>query len=138
MNLKDMIAAGRYDQVSPVITEDNFPMPANLVLGTEPKLFSYSEGFHPDSTYLDKKLLAEMDRQGYRPANLWELLNYGSKNPSEQLKHPIIALGSEHREYVPELSYTFPLKKGDPCRRLLGVDSKKGNSSTCRFLGVRK
>ncbi len=39
-------------------------------------------------------VLAEMDRQGVRPALYEELLAFAKTNPDEQRKHPIVALGS--------------------------------------------
>jgi hypothetical protein len=137
IKLKDMIAAGQYDEVSSLITEENFPMPENLVLGTEPKLFSYSEDV-PEGTTFEEDLLARMDREGYRPANLWELLDYGYKNPKEQLVKPITALGSEYREHVAILCCRFSLKMGNPRRRFLDVTLNQGGLDVERFLGVRK
>jgi len=137
MNLNEMIAAGCYDRISPVITEENFPMSENLVLGTEPRLFNFSEDV-PEGITVEEDLIARMDRQGYRLANLWELLDFGAKNPNEQLNGPIIALGSECRDYVTMLSLRLPLKKDGPWRRILDVTLRQGCGGIDRFLGVRK
>ena len=85
--LKDMITAGHYYWVNSEITEENFPTPENLVLGEEPKLY------HFDCGISSEKAMKLMDKDGFRPATIWDLLDFGAKNPEEQRKYPIVALG---------------------------------------------
>ncbi len=82
------------------------------------------------------EVLAEMDRKGLRPALYEELLGFAEKYPDEQLKYPIVALGSE--------SHVFPIN-GVACLwrfrngRSLIVHSFDGVwHDSCRFLAVRK
>jgi hypothetical protein len=86
--LAEMIALGRYDWVNEHITEGSFPVPEGFALGSEPKLF------HFDRSISSEKAIREMEKQGYRPAMIWDLLDFGAKNPEEQRKYPIVALGS--------------------------------------------
>jgi len=130
LSLKDMIAAGRYDWVNSDITEKRFPMPKDFVLGAEPKVF------HFDRDISSEKAIALMDADGYRPATIFDLLDYGAKNPEEQRKYPILALGSVALIY------------GDRCVAFLHRDDSErhldlfwfdfGWSAFCRFLAVRK
>ncbi|MCG2695058.1 hypothetical protein L6261_03190, partial [Candidatus Parcubacteria bacterium] len=41
-----------------------------------------------------EQVIAEMDKVGYRPATIWELLALGIAQPNLQMEFPIIALGS--------------------------------------------
>ena len=130
VSLKDMIAAGHYDWVNDDITEKRFPMPKDFVLGTEPKVFHFNRDISSE------KAIALMDADGYRPATIFDLLDYGAKNPEEQRKFPIVALGS-----VAEI-------RGDHRVACLGRDGSERNLSLqwfdggwgahCRFLAVRK
>jgi hypothetical protein len=89
-SLKEMIAAGRYDWVNSDITAKRFG-PETLSLGQEPKLF------HFDRDISSEDAIAEMEKQGYRPATLGDLLKFGAENSEEQRKFPIVALGSVAR-----------------------------------------
>lgn len=83
----DMIAAGNYDRVNPNITKARFPVPENLVLDSETKMFHFNRDISSDDA------IAEMGKD-WRPATFYELLDYGIKNPEEQRRYPIVALGS--------------------------------------------
>lgn len=53
------------------------------------------EYVHMDRDASADEVLDEMDRKGLRPALYEELLGFAEKFPDEQLKFPIVALGSE-------------------------------------------
>ena len=129
-SLKDMIALGHYDWVNQNITEDRFPMPANLVLGAEPKLFHFNRSISSDSA------IKEMDKDGYCLATIWDLLDFGAKNPEVQRQFPIVALGSvcgvDGDRYVACLDR-------DDAKRCLDLCWFGGDwRGDCRFLAVRK
>lgn len=86
--LKGLIEIGKYDWVNSDITEVNFPMPANLVLGAESKPFHFNRNISSENA------IKEMAKEGYRPATIWDLLDFGAKNPELQRQFPIVALGS--------------------------------------------
>jgi len=130
LSLPQMIAAGKYDWVNPDITEKNFPVPENYVLGSDPKIFHFSRNVSSED------VVKEMDKEGYEPAMIWDLLDFGAKNPEEQRKFPIVGLGSVgevggHR-YVPYLDGDDSERDLDLCWWGHGWDA------FYRFLGVRK
>ena len=128
--LQCLIKAGKYDYVNPNITEKNFPVPENYVLGSDPKIFHFSRNVSSED------VVKEMDKEGYEPAMIWDLLDFGAKNPEEQRKFPIVGLGSVgevggHR-YVPYLDGDNSERDLDLCWWGHGWDA------FYRFLGVRK
>ncbi len=89
--LKRMITNGNYDWIHSDITKEHFPLPTKLIgwkLGVSIKLFHFSWQMS------NKDVIAEMNKGGYRPAILAELLVLGETNPKLQSQFPIIALGS--------------------------------------------
>ena len=89
-SLEGFIKAGSYDRVNPDITEENFP-PAEHEAGTKKQTFKlYHFGKKTESDWV----IAEMAKDGKRPATLRELLAFRENNPELQRKFPIIALGS--------------------------------------------
>lgn len=128
--LQRLVRAGKYDWVNENITDENFPVPEDFVLGTDPKVFHFNRNISSEEA------VKEMDKEGYRPATTWDLLDYGAKNPEEQRKFPIVGLDS-----VGKVSGYLRV----PC--LDRVDSERDLSlswwdgewdSRCRFLAVRK
>jgi len=63
-------------------------MAKDFVPGAEPEVF------HFHSLISSDKAIAIMGADGYRPATIFDLLDYGAKKPEEQRKYPIVALGS--------------------------------------------
>jgi hypothetical protein len=87
-SFKDMIEKGNYDWVSPDIREEFFPIPKDLMLGAEQKLFHFNRVISSGDAF------KEMEKEGFHPATIWDLLDFGAKNPEEQRKFRIAALGS--------------------------------------------
>lgn len=92
----------------------------------------------PPAEISGKSALSEIDKLGFCPANIEELCDYGARNPEEQRKHPIVALGSVF--VSPNYGYRYSpcLDESDTGRRL-DLDWH-GNvwSDDWRFLVVRK
>jgi hypothetical protein len=127
--LVDMIARGKYDWVNSGVTEGNFPVPEGFILGSEPKIFHFN-------CYLSSEaVIAEMNKDGYRPAMIWDLLDYGAKNPKEQRKYPIVALGSVAA--VDDRRFVACLGRGVSSLELGLDDFGAGWDDGCRFLAVR-
>lgn len=80
-SLKNLIIKGKFDYVNPDITEELFPLPAEI--SNEYKLF------HFDRYISSEDAITEMNKEGYRPAHIYELLSYDWNG--EDL---VIALGS--------------------------------------------
>ena len=103
--VKKSISDGKYDLKNSAITPKNFPVSLKMIgkkVEVSVKLFHFDRGIN----CLDA--ISEMDKAGYRPATLMELLALGSLYPELQRRFSIIALGSvwsdEHgRNFVPLL-----------------------------------
>ncbi len=63
----------------------------------EAKLFRFK------SSLTTQEILAKMDAEGYRPAELFELLAFGAKYPGKQREFTIVALGTS----VPRYGFTY-------------------------------
>jgi hypothetical protein len=132
--VEQMVAAGKYGWKNPNITEEHFPLPVEL---TGQKTVVSAKLFHFNRSISSDDAISEMDRAGYRPATLMELLVLGFILPGLQRQFPIVALGSiwlsaDGHRYVPCLGV------GDGKR---GLDLDWFDSvwrACCRFLGVRK
>lgn len=130
MTLEQMIAAGSYDRTNSDITAKRFPLSGTGKVAFEPKIF------HFDRDISSENAIKEMEKDGFRPAKIEELLAYDAILPDEQRKYPIVALGSVTglggSRYVPFL-------RRDVSKRRLYLswwsDDWRGH---CRFLGVRK
>lgn len=87
-SLAEAIEAGKYDWKNDNITVKNFPPSANDIGEKDVVLFHFNRDISSDD------VIAEMDKAGYRPATLRELLALGARYPKLQKEFPIIALGS--------------------------------------------
>jgi hypothetical protein len=132
--VQEMINAGNYGWINNDITAKHFPLSTEL---NGKKVPVSTKLFHFNHTISSKDATSEMDKAGYRPATLAELLALGEAHPELQKEFPIVALGSiwlsaYDDRVVPVLSFDFSKR-----RLVLGWfgDGWNGN---CRFLGVRK
>ena len=82
-------------------------------------------------------IISEMDKVGYKPATIWDLLGFAIKEPELQKKFHIVALGSlcksPGKRRVACLGYNHLLD-----RKRLYLWYIKEFSNNSRFLGVRK
>lgn len=87
-SLRDAVAAGRYDYVNENIKEDDFPAHEHEQGKKEVafRLFHFNRYIESDEA------IVEMDKQGFRPASLREMLVYREANSDLQRQFPIIAL----------------------------------------------
>lgn len=78
-----------FDWKNDNIVEKNFPNHPHETgeVTLTVKLFHFGRDMSSDD------VVKEMDKEGFRPATLRELLAYAAKNPDEQRKYPIVALG---------------------------------------------
>lgn len=135
ISLAEMIKTGKYDWVNDDIVAKNFPIQiqaqGNEKQELEITLFHFNRYIGSDDA------IKEIDKAGYRPVSLAELLALGTSQPELQRQFPIIALGSvwQYRNgyrYVPYLWY------GGSNRRLsLGL-FEGGWDPYCRFAVARK
>ncbi len=127
----DMIRDGKYGWVNSDITEKHFPINQRQNGEVEMKVFHFNRVMGSDEA------IREIDKEGYRPAELPEGLAYAKANPDEQRKYPIAILGSVwhywrgHR-HVPCLD-----RWHDGRGLVLGWFGDDWDVC-CRFLAVRK
>ena len=94
------------------------------------------EYVHMDRAASTDEVLAEMDREGLRPALYEELLGFAEKYPDEQRKRPTVALGSE-TDVGRDRHVAYLGRDGDGRRLgLRWID--RGWNGRYRFLAVRK
>lgn len=121
--LSKLIKDHKFDWVNSDITDNLFPEPETI--SSDFKLYHFNRYISSEDA------IKEMESDGYRPANAWELLSWKEWNKTDL----VVALGS-----VGEV---------DGCRRVLylsrGVSGRGlsldwwdgGWTARCRFLGVR-
>ncbi len=90
LKLIDAITAAAFDWKNDDIVEKNFPNQAheNGEQNLQVKLYHFGKGMSSED------VVSAMDKDGFRPATLRELLAYTVKNPDEQRKYTIVGLGS--------------------------------------------
>ena len=88
LSIEALVKAGEYNWVNENIVEKNFPVEGG---GTEQVEFHL---VHFNRVMNSADVEKELEKLGLRPANLKELLSFGSTYQEEQRKYPIVALGS--------------------------------------------
>lgn len=132
--LQEMINAGNYGWTNSNITEKNFPISLEM---TGKKVEVSAKLFHFNREISSEDAISEMDKAGYRPATLAEILALGEAQPKLQRQFPIIALGSVWRRA--DGNRDVPSLNVDGSGRRLYLDWFDGDwSADCRFLAVRK
>jgi hypothetical protein len=132
--VQEMINAGKYGWTNDNITEKHFPLPTEL---NGKKVSVSTKLFHFNRPINSQDAIKEMDKAGYRPATLAELLALGEKQPELQKEFPIVALGSIWTDALGDRDVPFLDVYGLERRLSLywfDFDWYDG----CRFLAVRK
>lgn len=137
-NLSDMVKRGKYDWVNGDITEKNFPCAKSGSENVSVEILHLKRHFNLGIS--SNAAVAEMDRLGYRPATIEELLAFGAANPEIQRQFPIVALGST---CVPDgyhsVACLYGDKGGSERERHLNLHWWRGGwVDSDRFLAVRK
>ena len=129
--VEDGIKAGKYDWKNDDIMSKNFPSQETGTREATVELFRYGKDMSTD------EVLAELDKQGYRPATLKELLAIGEKHPDLQKEFLIFALGSVWQS--PRVDRGCPYLGRGGSLRSLGLGWIGGRwCGRCRFAAVRK
>ena len=130
-SLKEMIKVGEYDYHHSDITAENFPIEGEGTVEVNLQLI------HLNEVLSTKEVLAELDKQGMRPATLAELLALGWMFKELQREFPIVALGSVWRNRNGHRDVPYLISRGsDRDLNLRWDDDAWGGH--CRFLAVRK
>lgn len=143
LNLNQMVAIGGYDQTYLKFDHENFPVTEKK--GQE-KVELYLIPF--GSSIRQTEILPKIDKMGFRPAGLRELLAFGAQYPNEQRKYDIFALGSvivqSDAIVVPALSGSGSGQcgrclTGTPAHSTMRNSFRAGDwTSYTRYLALRK
>jgi hypothetical protein len=132
-SLQEMIASGHYDWINDDITPKRFPITGSGTAQLEVKLFHFD--WHISSEGAVGAIKADDAHNPWEPAKIEHLLAYGAKNPDEQRKYPIIALGSV-AEVGGSRGVSYLCRLG--VRRSLNLGGWVNVwDGRCRFLAVR-
>jgi len=121
-SVEDGRKAGRYYWSNPDITSRNFPTKRNGKAEVAVELIHFNRIVSTDEA------LCELDRIGYRPAELHELLAFGEKYPEVQREFPVVALGSVWR-------IRHSVRRSFPCLRMRGYMHGSRRSLSLRRSG---
>ena len=131
LRLDFAIRDGQYDWEHDLINDENFPITRKGTAELDIVLV------HLDINVSSEEAIKELDKAGYRPAELQEFLAFGAKYPDEQRKYPIVALGSVWR-YLDGRRFV-PCLWGNGGKRGLNLRLFAGEwNAVYRFAGVRK
>ncbi len=136
----ELISGCDYDYVGDDVAEKHFPTPLDLVgkqLVVSARLFDFSpRNNNPCASIDSKEVVANMLKDGYRPAIPIELLSLVATYPTLQREFPIAALGSPWRRFLTSYVvhvYNFNKRSNLETRRL-----SDNWYPGCRFLGIRQ
>lgn len=88
LSLEQMIAVGNYDRSNRNITAKRFPLKGIGKVELEPKLFYFGRKMSSND------VIAEIEKEGFRPCTIEELLAIGEQHPELQREFPLVELGS--------------------------------------------
>lgn len=132
--VEQIIADGKYDWSNRDVASKNFPISTEMIgqkIEVSAKLFHFNLYISSDEA------VSEMDKAGYRPATLMELLTFGILFPELQRQFPVAALGSIWSD-ARLIRFVPLLKAFDYGRELSLYWHDDGWLAYFRFLGVRK
>ena len=131
MSVKEMVKLGNYDWANSDINTRNFPTTRTGKADIEVELLHFNRKISSGDA------LKEIDKLGYRAAELHEFLAFGAKYPDVQREFPIIELGSVWRRSDGYCSVASLFRDG--LERYLDFGSLGSIwLDCCRFAAVRK
>ena len=86
--IESLVKVGKYDWSHIDISSELFPTKRKGISNITIELIHFS------SRKSTKQVLQEINKNGLRPANIKEILTFGATYPKEQIKCPIVAIGS--------------------------------------------
>ena len=130
--VEDTVIIGKFDVNNNDINSENFPL-AKDGKWTRKEISI----FHFGKTMSSEEVIAEMDKEGYKPATIWDLLGLAIRKPDLQRKFSIVALGSVCKDCVGDRD--VPCLYEDSGDRRLSLRHFHGDwVDDYRFAGVRK
>ncbi|OGD68521.1 hypothetical protein A2996_01125 [Candidatus Campbellbacteria bacterium RIFCSPLOWO2_01_FULL_34_15] len=130
--VEELVTEGVYDAVEAGVTSENFPRPLfGMKVKKDVILFNFGKRINSE------QVIAEMSKEGCRPANTHELLALGIAQPELGKEFPVISIGSvcclDGHRYAVRIC-------GGPEVRHIGmscVDTEGDWLDICQFAGVR-
>src|SRR5574344_1916264 len=89
VSVEDAVKTGEFDWSNNDINSTNFPKLTNGQKSDKEITL-----FHFNKMLSSEAVIAEMDKTGYKPANIWDLIGLAVEEPDLQRKYPIVSLGS--------------------------------------------
>ena len=132
VSVEDVVKAGKFDWINSDINSANFPKLADGQRLGEIEVFLFHFGMFMSS----ELVITEMDKAGYKPANIWILIYLAIKEPDLQKGFSIVALGSVCR-LCSQRRVPF-LCEGSSGRHLNLRNLNFDWGGSCRFLAVCK
>lgn len=126
LSLAQMIEAGDYNWINDDITATNFPIQGEGKQQLELVLFHFDRYIQSDDA------IKEIDKAGYRPATLPELLGLGAQHQGLQRQFPVVALGIKYKDYI------GVGLECDPNRDLRLISKEVFLNPCCHFAVTRK
>ncbi len=125
-SIEEGVKAGAYDKIAPGIDSDGFPEQEEAREAITIALL------YPDRPVSTGEVLQELNRHGYRPATIQELLSMGETYPDAQRRGPIIGLGSRRYPYshrAEKKDYLVPVLTGTGTKRAITLFWTEDNES---------
>ena len=130
-SVEDAVKAGHYDWVDQNINSHNFSTTQKGSRRVEMKLIHFGRAIS------SQEALKEIDRMGYRPAELHEILAFGREYPEVQRKFPIIGLASVWRDVRDDARVPYLDRNGS--KRNLNLNWLENDwNEICRFAALSK
>ena len=132
-SLTDMVKAGKFDWTNPDIVSEHFPTINSGETTIDLELYQFKHGVW------SYEVVELLDKAGYRPANIFELLAFEARYPDRQRKYPIVVLASKWQ--YDENNWAVPAVVELEHGRYLGLirfANNAGFSQKSRFLVIRK
>lgn len=130
-SVEEMVGLGRYDWSNSDIASKNFPTKCTGKTGITVELIHFNQVISSDEA------IKKLDKMGFRPAELHELLAFGEKYPEIQREFSIIALGSVWQDPYGDRGVPY-LDRGGSGRHLNLRWIVRDWHGLCRFAAVRK
>lgn len=130
--IEDMLKAGKYDFVNPAINSYTFPVPKDKAKIKESVVV---ELIPFNGIILVEEMKFVINKMGYRPANIFELISFGETYPYVQYQFDIFALGSVWNDRIPVIDGHYLKRNCD----LVFTDGIYAEwNSYCRLAIIRK
>ena len=93
-SIKELVNLANFDWSEKNLSEEYFTLKKKVLTSSDKEHGVTMKLLHLKQRITSDKLISKLSLTSCRVANIIEVLNFAYQYPSEQLKHPILALGS--------------------------------------------